>query len=137
MIDFLGLFLYTNNSRVGGYMTQEKQGAVESLIEEYVQNKGLTSVAEMLQIGNREEQSKDLDAVYKILLQQMIRERAKQDGKDIDALIQQERGTSNLENAKGQVLGSMSKVETGYIDILLEEAAVRNEMEQAKPRFVK
>ena len=118
-------------------MTQEKQGAVESLIEEYVQNKGLTSVAEMLQIGNREEQSKDLDAVYKILLQQMIRERAKQDGKDIDALIQQERGTSNLENAKGQVLGSMSKVETGYIDILLEEAAVRNEMEQAKPRFVK
>ncbi len=118
-------------------MTEEKQVAVQNLIDEYVQDKGLTSVAEMLRVSGRDAQGNNLNAVYKILLQQMIRERAKQDGRDIDILIQEERGTIDQVNAKGQILGSMSRVETGYVDILLEEAAVRKTMEASTPNFVK
>ncbi len=132
LFDFFLSFLYTNNSRVGGYMTEERQVEVRNLIDEYVKDKGLDSVAEMLQAESKETGSGQLSAVYKILLQQMIRERAKQDGRDIDTLIQEEQQVS----PQRQTLGVMTRVESSYVDVLLKEAEERKETPQGTFSFL-
>ena len=113
-------------------MTEERQVEVRNLIDEYVKDKGLDSVAEMLQAESKETGSGQLSAVYKILLQQMIRERAKQDGRDIDTLIQEEQQVS----PQRQTLGVMTRVESSYVDVLLKEAEERKETPQGTFSFL-
>lgn len=104
---------------------EEKQKilSVQSLIREYLQEKGFTD--EEINEKLPEEQKNGLSASQKIILQQMIRERAMKDGKNLDELIQKERAKKqvSVSNPRGQILGSLSKIEGAYIEILLQEKA--------------
>ncbi len=106
-------------------MEESKIMALRSLIEEYIQSKGTPNVEQLLKTEDEQEGTTQLSAIHKMVLQQMIRERAKRDEKDIDELIKNSRKEKNPENPYGQVLGSLSKVEVDYIQTLLEEASTR------------
>lgn len=98
---------------------RQKIAAIQVLIREYLEEKGYPEEA----INDRmsDEVSVGLPARQKLVLQQMIRERAKKDGRDLDELIVQERAKDESPVAKGQVLGILSKVEGAYVEILLQE----------------
>jgi hypothetical protein len=94
---------------------EEKLGALHSLLADYMDEKNFSDEKKAFYFSN--------PSCQKILLQQIIRERAQQDGKDIDELVQGERTRkSSSQIPNGQVLGSFSRVEGVYADILIQEA---------------
>ncbi len=97
----------------------QKIAVVQSLIREYLEEKGYSE--EAIAVNFSEEVKTGLPARQKLLLQQMIRERAKKDGRDLDELIIQERAKNESSNTRGQVLGSLSKIEGAYVEILFQE----------------
>ncbi len=97
----------------------QKIAVVQTLIREYLEEKGYSE--EEIDTNFSEEVKTGLPARQKILLQQMIRERAKKDGRDLDELIVQDRAKGESSNTRGQVLGSLSKIEGAYVEILFQE----------------
>lgn len=97
--------------------------AIQSLIRGYLEEKGYSE--EDINIQMAAPVNFSLPARQKLLLQQMIRERAQRDGRDLDELIQEERKKTSSVSAKGQILGAMSKVESAYVEVLLQEKEER------------
>ncbi len=92
---------------------------IQSLIRGYLEEKGYSE--EDINIQMSEPVKFSLPARQKLLLQQMIRERAQKDGRNLDELIQEERKKASSISAKGQILGVISKVESAYVEVLLQE----------------
>lgn len=98
---------------------RQKIETVQTLIREYLSEKGFSEeeISERLS----EEVTTSLPARQKILLQQMIRERAAKDGRDLDELIMQEKAKGENPSLRGQVLGVLSKIEGAYVEIMIQE----------------
>jgi len=88
---------------------------MQAWIREYSTKHGLPSIME-LQNGAPEVEGV-LSAHHKLRLQQMAAEHVKQNGQDINSLINEGHGT---EVGKGQILGSMSIVEMKIIEEMLD-----------------
>ncbi len=98
---------------------RQKIAAIQTLIREYLEEQGCSE--EEINERLSDEIISGLPARQKILLQQMIRERAKKDGRDLDDLIRKEHSKTDISVQRGQVLGVMSKIEGAYVEILLQE----------------
>ena len=93
---------------------RERIKEMQAWIRDYSAKHDLPSIVE-LQNGTPEVEGV-LNAHHKLRLQQMAAEHVKQNGKDINALINEGHGT---EVGKGQILGSMSVVEMKIIEEML------------------
>ncbi len=110
-----------------GEETLERIRSVQSLILDYLKAKKYSE--ERIQSIFSEEIKSGLPASQKLILQQMIRERAKQDTRDLDELIREERVKSDgAIEPKGQVLGVLSKIEGAYIEVLLQQQLKSKEL---------
>lgn len=105
-----------------GEEQKQKVDAIQFLIQDYLQ--GDESSTEILY-----DSSCGFTAQQKILLQQIIRKRAEQDGQNLDELIDGERAKNGMTTSKprGQVLGVLSRVECLYADILIQEVNQKQE----------
>lgn len=108
------------NSMAIDETTLEKIRGVQTLILGYLREKEYSE--DRIQTIFSEEIKLRLPASQKLILQQMIRERARQDTRDLDELIREERVKRNgTIEPKGQILGVLSKIEGAYVEALLQE----------------
>lgn len=98
---------------------KEKLLAIQALIRDYLEEKGYSE--EEIEERLSDEAKTGLPVRQKLLLQQMVRERAKKDGRDLDELIIQEKAKEENPSLRGQVLGVLSKIEGAYVEVMLQE----------------
>lgn len=99
----------------------EKAILLQKYIEEYLRGKGKPTVNDLLSLEHQHEELGVITPIHKVMIQQIIREKLKQQGKDIDNLIRVSRKENQEGYKEGQVLGSISALEAVYIDYLLRE----------------